>query len=1441
MSAEVRAMVPRATVVKVLAAAKGDKTPAAAVLGALAARSTWQTRTGKTMSQRRFIAEIKSRERNKNYQIPRNLLHLILSDKARLVPLPDAQFQPVADAALPISITTQSEGAAAAAAAAPITITPAGGPAASSLTEPQQAILVDSTVTIGGRPTIDNLDPRIAALTLGPEVARLESNTFWSKLVLIAGFDPNAAYRILCDGAHDYGGLIKGYYIEFLVSVFETLNGLATAKRIPPITVQFVEDTILTSSSDRGGYNARPDVIARELENMNRLPDGDPLQLEQCLIGSGMRNGPPNNSCVSVCSLACSFGSSGLLPDSITFNIIPHYVQAADQNSVRALWGQSIPSFMDAAGTPTADGVSLNGAKFVDLNWGTLLSDFKCDGSTLREYVPSAAAAAAEIPAPDSFIVHNFYGNSRHIFTRNHPIPAEFRRTVGPVGTKLEIFNGAAWVATVWAKQSISLNGLSNKVKEISGRGKAKKTKDPIEIQYARGDAATDADRAQVMIVKQLLDWAQAYFIAMLWHNYGLIFTLVTNDTFLLRTAKWLRVPFVLLMSKNGAKLYCFDSRAMVLTPEEKDQIFANITKFTAAAQASLLAEIDAIIGQNFTKEITAVPIVGGLFKKVQQLKEKIVITAETIRGTCDSLLAAGIPAAEKERVAQSFRYLMKQDPNTYLVSKFRDDIETQVASAISVTRSINSFIGAYAKQEPPVTLTETLSSIINLMKTFLPNITPSEIGLWITKLPFPITTSRYGLQLYIVAALITRTMKVADIAATELDIMQRIKRYEDGFTIGLLKIDYLADHLDEKIATDAAAMTLGGAIDAALEAVAVDAVVVPLAVDSIPSMDDAVAIAEAYRTYAAIDWMTNISGNPSYPYYFLPGLYPEEPELIESRWDTLSYKQQQRVIALGFTSSSRLQLPGGALPEPDPPQKILKQISSKCSSAVNSPVGARGGSRKRHTRKLYKQRGGVRNGNFISLTTWDIKNYEYGQRFSKIYEEIIDNELSEVHRAAASAIGRPQRAAGIPITISEVSVSLNPPRTDWLASSTLFPFHNISPPAYLFYYIVAYLTNCFDYVDENNNDIIIADYANMLTTLSELRRQCFEGNLSEENLIIELACILLLEDDEFPSVNSTILNNRGFDKNFIFKNLRKFLPRGGEHAEHLGALHHEIDNIIGPSAEAGGASASASASAAPVDDTYNITEMILEQITLSGLYNYGTVVEQLTAIATHEASEYAEKLRIHIAEIRESGGAAAAATATATATATAIAAPVEGGAAAAAPVEKKGTVADDAIIATPTVGKVKAAAVVATLTSTTNQMAQMAAAKVDKGPDERERRLKDLLNRYTEAENALMDAETPLPGWETPLKSAIEERRVRIAKARAAKEAAYEAYNTLHQAVMVEEEEFYRAKGVIGKAGGAGGKAGAGARAPFHPGGGSRRTRKQSASAKGRKTRRRK
>ena len=1050
--------------------------------------------------------------------IPRNIIHIVLRDgKWKAMPHRIGKDQP-----LPISVAIApplpgDEGSAGAGAgvATPFTITDGPGGAAApaqtdiALDAQQKAIFVKTAP-----PANDLFEVRMAALALPPQIEALQGadrSTLWSRLVLIAGFDPYVALRIVCDGAHDYGSLINGFYTRFLIeTVFTSLAARAPASGRPLIDVGGILDRVLTPQSDKGGgFNAKPEAIARELEDLHPLEGvagAEHRQLEECLVGSGMRAGPEGADCVSVCALACSFGSTGKLPDSITFNLLPHYVEAANKQSVRALWAQSLPQFMDAAGTPTEDAVSLYGAKFVDLTKATLNSGaFDCNVAPFREFSADG----------DSFTVYNFYGNSKHIFRRDVPIPAgEHRTKVGAAGCSLEIFYEGAPVATIYAKQSISLNGLSSEVTKEIGRGKSKKTKDPISISYVN-NPPTPSDKAQAMMAKQLLDWAQAYFIAFLWHNFGLIFTLITNDTFLLRVAKWLRVPFVLLMSKTGAKLYCFDSRAMVLDGNDKQAILDNIAMFTDAKSAELFVEIDGHIQRIFTHDQngTAVPIIGCLFSRVLELKRKIRETVGVLIADRDRVAVGG---ADTDAIAQKFRYLTKQDAYVYLISKFKDDIETLFASAISINRSINSLIAAYTKQEPAITLTETLSSIINTMKTFLPpEESTTRIALWLTKIPFPIVVSRADLQKNLLAALIARAVG----KEAEGRILAELTRSAN--------IPFTADTIYRTVpGVDAAAPV------------------------------EALAIANKFREFTAIDWSLSTPGEPLYPYYYLfseaefaQTTVPHLPlEMVPKEYSDayLTAKQQERVRSLGYDAASfnALQKPARFLSS-DPPQKILKRLSDIITAIgipAAVPTTAKGGRRRD---RQFQQRGGARNGSYSSLTVWDKINFEYGGLFNRTLE---NHSLAE---AAAAAVD-PMLTSTIEIRSSSTPLSISE----------------------YFYKLEAYLCYCIDFIE--NNAILIADYVTMLAALSELRIKCFAGDITDRDILIELACILLIEDDDYPSVFSTIHNNHEFDRRFMFENLRLLLDsaRTAEKDEISDLAEIFIDIFPGAAAAAGAAAA---------------------------------------------------------------------------------------------------------------------------------------------------------------------------------------------------------------------------------------------------------------------------
>jgi hypothetical protein len=757
---------------------------------------------------------------------------------------------------------------------------------------------------------------------------------------------------------------------------------------------------------------------------------------------------------------------------------------------------------------------------------------------------------------------------------------------VGPTGCSLEIFYQGTRVAIIYAKQSISLNGLSNEVTGVSGRGSAKKSKDPISIAWENPEAITPADRAQVMIAKQLLDWAQIYFIGFLWHNFGIMFTLITNDTFLLRTAKWFKIPFVMLMSKNGAKLYCFDTRAMVLEEDEKVKIGAHVIGFTAAKNAELVAAIDRYIISIFKNDHngTAIPIIGCLFSKVLVIKQKILATIEAIVAAQEQL------AANRDTVAQQFRYLLKQEADVYLLTKFKDDIETLFSSAKSVTRSINSFINKYAKKEDEISLSATLSSIVDAMKTFMPTINDEQTALWLTKLPFPISLTRAELQKDLFAALIGRSMGVTEVEIKP--ILQAAIKLHTPFT---------ADDIRGRAPAAAAAA-------AAAE------------------IASALAIANNFRKFAAVDWGLVKNGEPSYPYYYLLGgadnfvpTTPPDRSLSPIRYDNLSSHQQERVQALGYDEAgfNALEKPI-VIPPSDTVQKILQYLSDfittigVAATATAEGAAFAGGRRRNHKIHSKVQRGGARNDAFRSLTMWDKNSLDYMSLLNRIYENDIAERIEDAKRAPAAAA-----AAAAPVANPE----------SFFLASTLEERIGLPPIADYFYKLEAYLWYCLDFVEESRSDILIADYITMLTVLSDLRLKCFEGTLTESDLLVEVACILLNEDDDFPSVFSVLHNNGAFDKNFIYIPLRDLLDTIAD-VDDLKSIYDEIFPRAGRSAGA----AAAAPPPPPVDIFHGSNDVLLtvysihrSDATLLDIVRHTSAMKTAAALAVIAQEEPAE------------------------------------------------------------------------------------------------------------------------------------------------------------------------------------------------------------------------
>jgi hypothetical protein len=255
----------------------------------------------------------------------------------------------------------------------------------------------------------------------------------------------------------------------------------------------------------------------------------------------------------------------------------------------------------------------------------------------------------------------------------------------------------------------------------------------------------------------------------------------------------------------------------------------------------------------------------------------------------------------------------------------------------------------------------------------------------------------------------------------------------------------------------------------------------------------EALAIANKFREFTAIDWSLSTPGEPLYPYYYLfsdaelvQTTLPQPLAMIIKEYSPvyLTAKQQERVRSLGYDAASfnALQKPARFLSS-DPPQKILKRLSD-IITAIGAPAPAVGGHRRG---RQFQQRGGARNESYSSLAVWDKINFEYGGLFNQTIENYI---LNPDAAGAAAAAPNPILTSTIDLRISANPLSISE----------------------FFYKLEAYLCYCVDFIE--NNDILIADYVTMLSVLSDLRLKCFKGEITEKDILIELACILLIEDD---------------------------------------------------------------------------------------------------------------------------------------------------------------------------------------------------------------------------------------------------------------------------------------------------------------------------------------
>jgi hypothetical protein len=367
--------------------------------------------------------------------VPRNIVHIAYNAIAPATKSPTMKRAPIINivpenSVLPITIASDEP---ATKEAVNINIT------AASVSANVRSMIENVPTKPDAVALFENLDTRVGQLNLGDILGTClpaaQNQTFFTKLVLIAGIDPRVALRIVCDGAHDYEELIleKGeLYKNFLSTLFDQLNArLPAANKFLGSFFSRKSGDILTSAG-----NARPDTIASYLDNMERLPGiagADQLILDQCLVAEGQRKGGPGQDCVSVFEKTFLFGAIAPIPDSITFNPLRYYVDAAKKMSFRALWGQSLPQFIDAAGTPTADTVREEGAMFIDLTKEYLSGTYSC--ANLDNYREFAEG-------PNTFTVHNYYGTVKHIFKRNVAIPETadiFKAAEARRGTCVEI------------------------------------------------------------------------------------------------------------------------------------------------------------------------------------------------------------------------------------------------------------------------------------------------------------------------------------------------------------------------------------------------------------------------------------------------------------------------------------------------------------------------------------------------------------------------------------------------------------------------------------------------------------------------------------------------------------------------------------------------------------------------------------------------------------------------------------------------------------------------------------------------------------------------------------------------------------------------------------------------------------------------------------------
>lgn len=544
-----------------------------------------------------------------------------------------------------------------------------------------------------------------------------------------AGKQGKNAIRGICDGGHDYEDAVDMIPRFRPSPQLSYINTLKRKYLTGPGTTEEFWRTNIKNSIFTNTLMARPEAIKEKLENLNPFgPDPDQKPLKDNLVEIRNRKDPNFNN---IFSIPLSSGAFGFSVDASTFNPIPHAV-SAKKAAETINWIYFPTQEVDAASRPGPVAASNLGAIPINLTQTILRDKFKLDAAgltALDEYSPPEPSVHRVGVPVNPFTVYDYYDGSKHIFY------SEGADNVVEIWHKVEPAAAAyTHMATLRVKGGVSVNALSEAILGVIARGNAEEAGSPVRTVF---HVTTDTDGANVLIVKQILDWMQAYFIALLWHNYQIKIVLITNDNFLLRIAKWLMVPWMIFMTKDGAQLYSFDNAAMAISAEDKLKIQTNILQVEKVGGAnkpaitSFLEELDSIIAL-FTNDLIAEPFIYLL--KQEALRIKDVITTELI--TLQNLTGATIT----DEIIINNKFLMNMNFIDYAFSLYQSGFSQKISDFALGASRIAAAVGEYRKKHVAARESTTLlGNLIALLKVYIPegpNMT-EQIGLWLTLLDF--------------------------------------------------------------------------------------------------------------------------------------------------------------------------------------------------------------------------------------------------------------------------------------------------------------------------------------------------------------------------------------------------------------------------------------------------------------------------------------------------------------------------------------------------------------------------------------------------------------------------------------------------------------------------------------------------------------------------------